>query len=103
MLDTSHIFSLTDFLRNHTAHVSRITSKREPELLTVNGKAAVVVQDHETWQQLVRDAERTRTADAIREGIAAAERGELIHAAQALSEIRRGAGMPERTTAGRSR
>ena len=39
MLDTREIHSLTDFLRNHKAHVKRLKKTQAPEVLTVNGKA----------------------------------------------------------------
>ena len=45
MLDTREIHSLTGFLRNHKAHVTRLKETHAPEVLTVNGKAEVVVQD----------------------------------------------------------
>ena len=50
MLHASEIHSLTDFLRNHKAHVSRLKETHAPEVLTVNGKAEVVVQDAASYQ-----------------------------------------------------
>ncbi len=37
MLDTREIHPLTDFLRNHKAHVARLKETQAPEVLTVNG------------------------------------------------------------------
>ena len=45
MLDTRQIHSLTDFLRNHKAHVARLKETKAPEILTVNGRAEVVIQE----------------------------------------------------------
>ena len=42
MLDAREIHPLTDFLRNHKAHVARPKETHAPEVLTVNGKAEVV-------------------------------------------------------------
>jgi hypothetical protein len=39
------IHSLTGFLRNHKAHVARLKETQAPEVLTVNGKAELLVQD----------------------------------------------------------
>src|ERR1039458_8559472 len=39
MLDAREIHPLTDFLRNHKAHVTRLKETHAPEVLTVNGKA----------------------------------------------------------------
>ncbi len=46
MLDTRHIHSLSDFVRNPKAHVARLKETRTPEVLTVNGRAEVVTAGH---------------------------------------------------------
>jgi len=86
MLDARHIHPLTDFLRNHKAHLTRLKETRTPEVLTVNGKAAVVVQDADSYQALLDRLHEMETLAAIREGIASAERGELKPAEQVLAE-----------------
>jgi PHD/YefM family antitoxin component YafN of YafNO toxin-antitoxin module len=88
MLDTREIHSLTDFLRNHKAHVTRLKKTRVPEVLTVNGKAAVVVQDAASYQLMLERLHHMETLAAIQEGMASAERGELKPAAQVLDEMR---------------
>ncbi len=45
MLDTRQIHPMSDFLRNHKAHVARLKETRTPEVLTVNGRAEVVLLD----------------------------------------------------------
>jgi prevent-host-death family protein len=47
------IGSLTDFNRNTKAHLKRLRRTGRPELLTVNGKAQVVVQSASAYQRLV--------------------------------------------------
>jgi len=88
MLDTREIHSLTDFLRNHKTHVARLKKTRGPEILTVNGKAAVVVQDAASYQSMLDRLHHMETLAAIQEGMASAERGELKPAAQVLHEMR---------------
>jgi PHD/YefM family antitoxin component YafN of YafNO toxin-antitoxin module len=88
MLDVRQIYPLTDFLRNHKKHLNRIKKTRTPEVLTVNGKAALVVIDAESYQALVEKLARMETIEAIREGLASAERGELKPAEEVLAEIR---------------
>jgi len=88
MLDTREIHSLTDFLRNHKAHVARLKETRVPEVLTVNGKAEVVVQDAAGYQSMIDRLHHMETVAAIQEGMASAERGELKPAAQVLDEMR---------------
>lgn len=88
MLDAREIHSLTDFLRNHKAHVARLKKTRAPEVLTVNGKAEVVVQDATSYQLMLERLRHMETIAAIQEGMASAERGELKPAAQVFDEIR---------------
>ena len=87
MLDTRQIHSLTDFLRHHKAHVARLKETSMPEVLTVNGRAEVVIQDAESYQTLLDRLHHLETLAAIREGIASAERGELKPAAQVFAEM----------------
>ncbi len=53
MLNTRQIHSMSDFLRNHKAHVARLKETRTPEVLTVNGRAEVVLLDIETYESMV--------------------------------------------------
>ena len=45
-------------------------------VLTVNGKAEIVVQDAKSYQRLLDLAERLETIEAVKEGLASVERGE---------------------------
>src|SRR5580704_16627944 len=87
MLDTQQIHPLTDFLRNHKAHMARLKETRTPEVLTVNGRAELVIQDAESYQALLDRLHHMETITAIREGIASAERGELKPAEQVFREM----------------
>lgn len=62
MLDTRQIHSLSDFVRNPKAHVARLKETRTPEVLTVNGRAEVVLLDTETYETLM---EQIRSAEGI--------------------------------------
>ena len=88
MIDTRQIHPLTDFLRNHKAHVARLKETKTPEVLTINGRAEVVVQDAESYQGLLNRLYRLETIAAIHEGIASAERGELKPAEQVFAEMK---------------
>jgi PHD/YefM family antitoxin component YafN of YafNO toxin-antitoxin module len=94
MLDTREIHPLTDFLRNHKAHVTRLKQTHAPEVLTVNGKAELVVQDAASYQRLLERLHHMETLAAIQEGMASAERGELKPAAQVFAEMRAKYGIP---------
>jgi PHD/YefM family antitoxin component YafN of YafNO toxin-antitoxin module len=87
MLDARQIHPLTEFLRNHKAHISRLKETHAPEVLTVNGKAEIVIQDAESYQRMIDRLQHMETVAAIQEGMASAERGELKPAAQVLAEM----------------
>jgi prevent-host-death family protein len=50
MINLDNIQSLTDFKRNASNYIDRIRETKSPLVLTVNGKAAVVVQDATAFQ-----------------------------------------------------
>jgi PHD/YefM family antitoxin component YafN of YafNO toxin-antitoxin module len=54
------IMSLTDFARGTKAHLKRLRQTGRPELLTVNGKAEVVVQNASAYERLINLIERLR-------------------------------------------
>jgi prevent-host-death family protein len=67
------IDSLTNFKRQTAEYLTRLHKTGEPVVLTVNGKAEVVVQDAEAYQKLVEaaaKADREETVAAIRQGLA---------------------------------
>ncbi len=76
MLDTNNIHSLTDFNRNTREHIARLKETGKPEVLTVNGKAEVVVQDAAAYQKLLDDLDYQETVEGIRQGLDSIERGE---------------------------
>ena len=87
MLDLRQIHSLTDFLRNHKEHVSRLKESGTPEVLTINGKAELVLQDAESYQALLDRLRAAEDLAAIREGLAQADRGEARPAEEFFSEF----------------
>jgi hypothetical protein len=57
-------------------------------VLTINGKAELVVQDAESYQRLLDRLRHMETIVAIQEGMATAMRGELKPATQVFAEMR---------------
>jgi PHD/YefM family antitoxin component YafN of YafNO toxin-antitoxin module len=95
MVDISEdIHALTDFKRNTSAFMTRMKKSRRPVVLTVNGKAELVVQNAASYQQLLDRLERLETVDSIRVGIEAAEKGRLKPARKALAELQVKLGIP---------
>jgi prevent-host-death family protein len=58
MIRIQDIRSLTDFHRNTKQHLRRLKRTGRPVVLTVNGRAMLVVQDATAYERLMRTAER---------------------------------------------
>ncbi len=94
MIQMTDIHPLTGFLRDHKTHMEWLAATGRPEVLTVNGKARIVVQDAEAYQKLLEALESTQTERIIRERLAALDRGAPgIPAAKVLSGIRKQLGI----------
>jgi prevent-host-death family protein len=89
MIDLREVRSVTDFQRNLKDYVGRLKEKKTPMVLTVNGRAEVVVQNAESYQALLDRLERAETVAAIRQGMEQFERGEGIPLKQAESRLRK--------------
>lgn len=77
MLDLSRdIHPLTDFKRNTSEFLSQLKTTGQPLVLTINGKAELVVQDARSYQRLLEVAERLEAIEAVSEGLASMRRGE---------------------------
>ncbi len=74
MLDTRHIHSLSDFVRNPKAHVARLKETRTPEVLTVNGRAEVVLLDTETYENLMEQLSHLQAVSALHAHMAQARK-----------------------------
>ena len=66
MIDARQIHSMSDFLRNHKAHVARLKETRTPEVLTINGRAEVVMLDTESYEDLMDRLQRSEAVSSIR-------------------------------------
>ncbi|NEO29819.1 MAG: type II toxin-antitoxin system Phd/YefM family antitoxin [Symploca sp. SIO3C6] len=53
MIKLQDIHSLTEFKRNASNYVERIRETKAPMVLTINGEAAVIVQDALSFQHLL--------------------------------------------------
>ena len=78
MFDLKDIRSVTDFQRNMKEYVVRLKQKKNPMVLTVNGRAELIVQDAESYQEILDRLDRAETFAAVRRGIEQFERGEGI-------------------------
>src|SRR5712692_5854120 len=88
MLDLAKdIQSLSHFKRN-TAHVmKRMRKSGNPVVLTVNGKAEVVVQDAAAYQRLLAAATRAEMIEFLSEAKADIDAGRTVPARQFLQSL----------------
>jgi prevent-host-death family protein len=70
------IHPLTDFKRNTPHFLAQLKETGQPVVLTINGKAELVVQDAASYQKLADLAERLETIQAVKESLASIDRGE---------------------------
>lgn len=56
MINIEDIQSLTDFKRNTARYLKKIKRSKSPVVLTVNGKAELVVQDAKAYQEMLEGA-----------------------------------------------
>lgn len=69
MFQSSDIHTVTEFTRKPAEHIKRINSSKRPEILTVNGKPAVVVQDAETYEKMAQLADYAESIVNIRQAL----------------------------------
>jgi PHD/YefM family antitoxin component YafN of YafNO toxin-antitoxin module len=78
MLDiTTDIQSLTTFRRSSRDFMNHLKKSKRPMVLTVNGKAAAVVQDAEAYQRLLDIAAQADPKEGIRQGLEDERKGKL--------------------------
>ena len=94
MIELQDIQPLTAFKRNTTQYMARLKQSRSPLVLTVNGRAELVVLDTESYQEMLDRIEYNESVNAIREGIESIERGEGRPAREVLEELRIKYGIP---------
>lgn len=71
---TRDIHSLSTFKRDTAKLVRQMKKTKEPVVLTVNGKAELVVQDAESYQKLLDARDRIEAIEGIRRGLESMKR-----------------------------
>ena len=66
---TTDIQSLSTFKRNTNELISQLKETGNPIVLTINGKAELVVQDAASYQKLLDSIERLETLIGIKKGL----------------------------------
>jgi hypothetical protein len=84
---TTDIQSLTSFRRSSGDFMKHLKKSKRPMILTVNGKAAAVVQDVKAYQRLLDIVARADAKEGIRQGLDDAKKGKLRPVRQFFAKI----------------
>jgi prevent-host-death family protein len=84
MILPTDIHTLDSFRRKSKQHVDRLQATGRPEVLTVNGKPSVVVQDAAAYQQQI---EKISVLEALAESVRQIEAGEVHDARKAIHKL----------------
>src|SRR5438270_13882355 len=88
MLDIARdIQSLSHFKRNTAQVMQQMKDSGNPVVLTVNGKAEIVVQDAAAYQRLLTCAEKAEMVEFLREAKADADAGRTVPARKFLESL----------------
>ena len=88
MIDLREVRSVTEFQRNIKEYVGRLKETKTPLVLTVNGRAELVVQDAGSYQEMLDRLENAETMAALRRGLKDAEAGRMIPLDEAVKKLR---------------
>lgn len=89
MINLTEICSLTEFQRNAKEHVEQLHRTGTPRVLTVNGKAAVIVQDAAAYQKLMEEFDRLAAAESIRRSVEDMKRGAMRPLKDAMNDLQK--------------
>jgi PHD/YefM family antitoxin component YafN of YafNO toxin-antitoxin module len=88
MIDLRDIHPLSDFVRNTKKHVERLKESKTPEVLTINGRAEIVVQDAESYQAMLDELEKARFVESLIAAEKEFEAGKSRPASEFFSEMK---------------
>ncbi len=89
------IHSLTDFKKNTPEFLKQLKDTGAPVVLTINGKAELVVQDAASYQKLLDVAEEAKVIEGIRRGLEDVAAGRTQPITEAFAEIHRDLNLPQ--------
>jgi PHD/YefM family antitoxin component YafN of YafNO toxin-antitoxin module len=72
------IDSLSNFKRNTPKFVEQMKETKEPMILTINGKAELVIQEAQAYQTLLNRLDYLETVQAIEQGLQDVQEGRTV-------------------------
>ena len=86
---TRDIQSLSVFKRDTSKFLRQMKKTGQPIVLTVNGKAEMIVQDADSYEQSLREWDRRDRIASVKRGIADMKAGRTKSAKEVYSEFER--------------
>lgn len=91
---TRDIQSLSVFKRDSSKFIKQMKKTGQPIVLTVNGKAAAVVHDPDSYEAYAREKDHYDTIASLRRGLADARAGRVTEAEEFFREFEEKHGIP---------
>jgi PHD/YefM family antitoxin component YafN of YafNO toxin-antitoxin module len=91
---TKDIQAVTTFRKYSAAFLEQLKRTKRPMILTVNGKAAAVIQDAAAHQHLLDIAAQADVNEGVRQGLEDVKKGRVTPAREALAAFRQRHGIP---------
>lgn len=95
MIQPTNISPITDFKRNTSEFVRRLKATGLPEVLTIEGRGELVVQDAAAYQKLLDLADRMEAIEGIQKGLADVEAGRHVSLAEFEASMRKKHNIPK--------
>jgi len=87
MIHLENICSLSEFQRNTRTILERLKETGHPQVLTVNGKAELVVQDAVSYQRILDKLDRLEAIEGIQRGLESMKQGKGRPAEDVLQRL----------------
>ncbi len=95
MKPMTDVDSLTHFTQHAPEIAKRIKGSGAPLVLTVDGKAELVVQDAASYRRLLEQLERQETVKALEEGLRDVDEGRTRPVEEAFEDFKRRHALPD--------
>ena len=86
---TKDIQPMTTFRNNSAEFLARLKATKKPMVLTVNGRAAAVIQDAQAYQHLLDMAAEANPGEGIRQALEDVARGRTVSAREVFNKLRK--------------
>ena len=81
------INSLSNFKRNTSDFIEQLKETGKPIILTINGRAELIIQDAGSYQKLLEIAEKLETIEALKPAIEEMKAGKGESAEKVFAEL----------------